>query len=351
MKHVHGGCPEHYLKRFGLSQKGIIDFSININPLGPPPLIERLWSRILKKIRLYPSIDGEGIRVFYKKRFHIPDEFILPGNGSTEIIYLLPRSLPIESILIAKPSYFDYERASILAGKEIINIYMDPTGEPDNIKEGIISRLNKADALWIGRPNNPTGHMLPKEMIQEISEDFPEKWIIVDEAFIQFVENWEDETLISPDMPKNILVIHSLTKFYGLPGIRIGALISRPENISLVSDKKEPWTINIIAEEIARNLYPCHEYEKETISTVSKERKRLYSYLSIIDGIRPFASTTNFILCRYEYDLNHLLKHLLRHGIFIRDCRNFDGLTGDFFRIGIRRPKENDLLISHLSSI
>ena len=351
MKHIHGGYPEYYFKKFDLPKKRIIDFSVNINPLGPPSSVKEIWNDLLYKINIYPSVDGGGVKVFYKKRFHLPDGFILPGNGATELIYLLARSLPMDSILIIKPSYFDYERACIFAGKKIISIYMDPGKELDDIKKRITCKLSKADALWIGRPNNPTGNILPKKIIQQISEDFPKKWIIVDEAFIQFIKNWEKETLISYDMPGNILVIHSLTKFYALPGIRIGALISMPENISLISHKKEPWTINIMAEEIAKNLYPCHEYEKETISMISKERERLYNFLSLMNEIKPTPSVANFILCRYEQNLDYLLKHLLSHGIFIRDCRNFDGLSGDFFRIGIKRPQENELLISSLSSI
>lgn len=352
MKHIHGGCPEYYFEKFGLSQKRVIDFSVNINPLGPPPSVKEMWNSLLTKIHLYPNIEGRGIKIFYKKRFNIPEEFILPGNGSTELIYLLPRVLPVESILIIKPTYFDYERASTLAKKKVISVYTHPSDEsPDNIKEKIIYNLSKADALWIGRPNNPTGSMLPKKTIYEISKEFPEKWIIVDEAFIQFVTNWEAETLISPDIPNNILLIHSLTKFYALPGIRIGALISRSEHISFISSKKQPWTTNIIAEEIARNLYPCHEYEKKTALIIAKEKEKLYQALSLSDKIEPVQGLANFILCKYKYDLDKMLRYLLSHGIYVRDCRNFDGLSGNFFRIGIRRPRENELLISHLSSI
>ena len=352
MKHIHGGCPGYYFERFGLKEKGVIDFSININPLGPPSNVKYIWDRLLGKIHLYPSIDGKGVKIFYKKRFQILDDTILSGNGSTELIYLIPRVFPWENVLIIKPSYFDYERACRLADKGIMSIYRDPEGsDSDSLTEKIINGLHKADALWIGRPNNPTGDIFPKNRILEISEEFPKKIIIVDEAFIQFVDKWENETLISPDMPENIIVIHSLTKFYALPGVRIGAIISSPKNISLISSKKEPWSINIIAEEIAKNLYPCHEYERETASLITKERERLYNFLTSLDEIEPIKSVTNFLLCRYRRNLDHLIKNLLDRGIFIRDCRNFDGLWGSFFRIGIKIPEENDRLISALSSI
>ena len=352
MKYIHGGSPEYYFRRFNLPEREVIDFSVNINPLGPPPIVKKIWNKLLDNIPLYPTVDGQGVRAFYKKRFSIPDEFILSGNGSTELIYLLPRALALNNVAILKPSYYDYERASIIAGSKVLSIYLDPYDiDMEKSKRKLMDSIKIADAIWIGRPNNPTGHMILKDIINEISEAFPKKWIIIDEAFIQFVKNWEDETFISADMPKNILVIHSLTKFYALTGIRIGALISRPENISLMSSKKEPWSINGIAEQIAKYLYPCDEYEKKTVLMISKEREKLYRVLSLIKDMDPLPSKANFILCRWERDLDELLRYLLKKGIYVRDCRNFDGLSGNFFRIGIKNPKENELLISCLLSI
>ncbi len=348
MKHIHGGSPEYYFKKFGIPERDVIDFSVNINPLGPPRIVKEIWNSIFHRICYYPEIEGKGVKEFYKRRFDIPEEFILPGNGSTEIIYLIAREIPAKRILILKPSYFDYERATILAGKEVRSLYLDPFGCKDIEKE-ISEALVKADAVWIGRPNNPIGNLIPKEVIRDISKRFPEKWIVLDEAFIQFLRDWEDETLISSDIPRNVLVIHSLTKFYSIPGIRIGALISRPENISFFSSKKEPWTVNVIAEEVARRLSSCIEYEKKSISLVERERIRLYEAFLRSDRIIPIPGVANFILCKYNGNLDQLLMDLLREGIYIRDCRNFDGLSGNFFRIGIRMPEENDRLISKLT--
>ncbi len=354
MKYLHGGCPEYYLKRFNLikEKNQVIDFSVNINPLGPPQSVIQMWPKLINKLPIYPTPDGEGIKEFYQKRFCLPKEFILPGNGSTEIIYLLARALPMRKVVILKPSYYDYERASILAGKEIITIYIDPLNMDINeLKKQIITNLRVSDALWIGRPNNPTGNILPKALIEEISYNFSKKWIIIDEAFIQFLENCENETFISCDIPDNILVIHSLTKFYALPGLRIGALIANPDVISLVKSKKEPWTVNNIAEEVAKSIYPCHEYERNTISIISEQRKKLYNGLKLVEGVNPIISDVNFLLFMYEKDLDQLIKRLLQMGIFVRDCRNFDGLFKNYFRIGLRTPKENEFLISSFLSL
>ncbi len=354
MKHIHGGDPSHYFVKFGLSEKEVLDFSVNINPLGPPQTVKEIWNELFSKVHLYPSIDGDGVKEFYRKKFGLPEEFVLPGNGSTELIYLIARTIPTKAVAIIKPSYFDYERACILAEKQIISIYIDPLIENTEYKllEKIKKAFLKADAIWIGRPNNPTGSVISKDLILFTAKNFSDKWIILDEAFIQFLDDWKEQTFISADIPENILVLHSLTKFYAIPGIRAGALISRPENIRLALSKKEPWTVNILAEEISKRLVSVsvEEYEAETRNLISKERKKLYNALLNIERITPVPSNTNFILCKYDGDLDSLLRYLLENRIYVRDCRNFDGLKGSFFRIGIRMPQENELLISKLIS-
>jgi len=349
MNHLHGGDPRYYFAKFGLPERKVLDFSVNINPLGPPLVIKKIWKELFSKIHIYPSVDGRGVKEFYEKKFGIPEEFILPGNGSTELIYLIARTIPSKAVAILKPSYFDYERACVLAGKKVISIYTDPLkGTESQLLKDIESCLYKADAIWIGRPNNPTGSVISKEVILSIAKEFSDKWIVLDEAFIQFLEKWKEQTFISAEIPKNVLVLHSLTKFYAIPGIRAGALISTPENVKFILSKKEPWTVNIIAEEVCKRLDSTDEYEAKTLAFISKERQRLYNALLKMDHITPVPSETNFILCKYDGDMDRLLKHLLKNGIYVRDCRNFDGLKKNFFRIGIRTPEENDLLLSKL---
>ncbi len=349
--YLHGGDPRYYFKKFGISERSVIDFSVNVNPFGPPDSVKKIWKDLFKKIHLYPTLTGEGVKKFYKKRLSIPENFILPGNGSTEIIYLLPKALDIEKIAILKPSYYDYERAFKIAGKKIVSVYINPfRSDQKNLREKILHAIYSSDAVFIGRPNNPVGYLVSKETIIEISKEFPKKWIIVDEAFIQFVKDWEKKTLMSEEIPGNVLVIHSLTKFYALAGIRIGALIAKEDVIRGVSEKKEPWTVNIIAESIAEVLSECYEYEKRTVDFVEREKERIVRKLdtAVID---PIKGEANFILCRYRGDIERLILELLKKGIYIRDCRNFDGLEGNFFRIAIRKKEENEKLISAITNI
>ena len=352
LKYQHGGSAGLDLARFNLPERPVLDFSINLNSLGIPRIVREKWTGLLETLHRYPSVDGSGIVRYYKEKFNIHTQNILAGNGSTEMIYLEPRALRLKRVLVITPSYHDYERASILAGAEVARLPITP-GNGFSLPgvDQLAVAARGCDALWLGRPNNPTGNLIPKEFILEFAGRFPEQLLIVDESFIQFVENWAEESLLTEHIRPNILVVHSLTKFYALPGLRMGGLVGAKNLVSRLRQIKEPWSINGIADKIAPLLLECADYEDITRSSVSKERCRIYRDLKALDGITPYPSCANFILSQWSRtgDLDDLMRHLLSNGVYLRDCRNFPGLDRNFFRIGLRAHYENDRLISLLS--
>ncbi len=352
-QYQHGGSPQYDLARLNLPAKNIIDFSVNLNYLGPPAIIRKKWLDILKKIESYPSVEGDGIAHYYQKKFGIPPQNILAGNGSTELIYLVPRVLRLKRVVVVAPSYHDYERASMLAGATVIRCPLIADTQfsfPD--MDRLTEALNHSDALWVGRPNNPTGTMVPKEPLLELASKFNNKWFIIDEAFIQFVDGWKDNSFLVDQPRSNILVIHSLTKFYALAGLRLGGIVGTEEVISRLREKKEPWTVNGVADYVAPLLLECADYEHETGYKHKAEHERIFRSLDKLEGFSPFPSYTNFILCQWDKtkNLDDLMAHLLSNGAYVRDCRNFPGLEKNFFRICLRSPNENNRLISILSS-
>lgn len=352
-KHLHGGVPRSDLARLGLSERPIVDFSVNLNFLGPPEIVKERWGELWEATENYPSVEGDGISTFYREKFGVSSENFLSGSGSTEMIYLVPRVLGFNRVLVITPSYHDYERASILAGAgvERFNLPIDEEFSYPEV-ETLADSLEGVDAIWIGRPNNPTGTLFPKEFLLELARGFEEKLFIIDEAFIQFVDGWEAESLLTEALKPNILVIHSLTKFYAIAGLRLGGVKGPEGIISRMRAAKEPWTVNGVADRIAPLLLECPDYEKKTRLITAKERERIFAGLKELSGVRAFPPSANFILCQWTLtkDLDDLIRHLLSNGIYIRDCRNFPGLEDNFFRVGLRSPEENDQLISLISS-
>jgi len=349
----HGGSPKIDQDRLNLADRPILDFSVNLNSLGVPAIIRHKWTEFLETIESYPSVEGDGVVYYYQKKFDIPSENILAGNGSTEMIYLVPRVLRFNSVVIVTPSYHDYERASMLAGAKVMRHPLSPENRfsfPGVRK--LIETLKNSEALWLGRPNNPTGTLFPKEFILELADIFPDKWFIIDESFIQFTELWEENSLLVGHPKSNILVIHSLTKFYSIAGLRLGGVVGSKETISRLKNSKEPWSVNGIADKIAPLLLECADYEHQTRYAVARERERIFKRLEELDGITPFLSSANFVLCQWTKtnNLDDIVYHLLSNGVYIRDCRNFPGLEKNFFRVALRAMKDNDRLISLLSS-
>lgn len=351
--HRHGGFRRADFTRLGVGERAVLDFSVNLNPLGPPSLIRDRWPHLISGIEDYPSVEGEGVSYYYQKKYGIEPDHFLAGNGSTEMIYLIPRALGIKKALVPVPSFHDYSRASRLAGASVL---YQPISQREHSFAvdigGMMDRMRDSDALWLGNPNNPTGNLHPKETILEICRRYPDKWVIVDEAFMPFVEKKNLFCVLDPDRPGNLLVLHSLTKFYALAGIRMGGVIASREVIRALRRFKEPWTVNGIAERIAPLLLECGEYEEKTLSLIRAERSRLFENIRRSGVVFPSIPSANFLLCQWRFteNLDDCLKELLALGIYVRDCRNFPGLEKNWFRLAVKTPEENDRLLSAFSS-
>lgn len=351
--YVHGGTPQRDMIRLGVPLRPVVDFSVNLNPLGPPPIIKEKWQELLETVEQYPSVEAEGVSHYYETVCNIPARNFLAGNGSTEMIYLVPRVLGFKRAGVITPSYHDYERASLLAGATVVRC---PLSSHDDFalptEEQLIALLKDVDALWIAHPNNPTGNIFPKRRILEFAHRFPQKWFLVDEAFVQFLADWDTNSLLTEDPRPNILVLHSLTKFYAIAGLRLGGIVGSESVISRLKKVKEPWTINGIADRVAPLLAACAEYENETRSAVRDECRRVFHGLQNLEGVNPYPPSANYILSQWVKtgNLDDLLRHLLSNGVYVRDCRNFPGLERNFFRIGLKTGADNDRLLSLVSS-
>jgi threonine-phosphate decarboxylase len=328
VEHVHGGDPERELKRLGLAPRRVLDFSVNVSPLGIPSEIKAIWNELFDEIDRYPSVDGKGVVRYYQERFDLDPSRVLAGNGSTEFIYLAPRALELRKVAVITPSFHDYTRSCLVAGADLTYVELrveEGFAPPDfSIME---EALSNSDALFVGNPNNPTSTVFPRQILLDLAASFPSKWILVDEAF-------------------------SLTKFFALPGLRLGAVVGHPDTISRLRPLKEPWSVNRVAEKVALKLIGCADYEKNLTQLIRRERPRVFGRIREISGFQAFEPTANFLLTRWTQtnDLDDFLSFMLRSGIHFRDCRNFPGLQDNFFRMAIRQPEENDRVLSLMRS-
>ncbi|MCE5263600.1 MAG: cobyric acid synthase [Deltaproteobacteria bacterium] len=348
----HGGNLRRIALASGRAMGEILDFSANINPLGPPESFRPLISARIAELVHYPDPDcTELVRAFSVRYGVSPDE-VLMGNGSTELLFLLPQICGKARALIPCPAYLDYARAAELAGCTVVSIPLREEAGFAADLEAIGLQLRGDEILLLGRPNNPTGQMIPAAGVRELAAGHPGTLFVVDEAFADFAP--EAEPLIAAGRPENIVILKSLTKFYAMPGLRLGAIVATPKRISRLRDRMPPWSVNTLAQAAGEACLRDSDYAAETCRFVGEWRAELAAALGALPGLFVYPGAANFLLVRTDrrdLDASEIGRRLLQEGIAIRDCANFAGLDRRFFRVAVRTAAENDRLCQALGQV
>lgn len=346
----HGANVDEMAKRYNIDVDKIIDFSSNINPYIINDL-GRYINEGLNECKKYPDINYEKLRSNISKYTGVKKEFIIPGNGATEIIYLLMKSIN-GPLAIMNPTFSEYERGAKLNDIKIKDLYFDSNFEVNlkNIKESI----NEFECLFVCNPNNPTGKVQQiEELLKLLKEE--DKLLIVDETFMEFVQEEDKYSLVKyvEEYP-NLIIIKAVTKFFGIPGIRLGyGLSSNKELMKSMYLYKEPWTINTFADILSNYIFEDKKYIKESKTYFIEEIKYMEKELSTIKGLKVYNTDTNFILLKLENEDANSLKQkvFVDSNILIRDASNFKGLDKSFIRIAIKSHEENEVIIKSLKEI
>jgi threonine-phosphate decarboxylase len=338
----HGGNIYEVKRRF---KKEVVDFSANINPLGLPSQIKKIIYKNFKSILHYPNPEANIIRKI-AQYWGIEEGNILLGNGSTELIYLIVSCFMPKTTLMLVPTFSEYERAArnIKSKIKFINLY-----EKEDFRLNP-SRLCNSDILFLSNPNNPTGNLIFTD--PRMVEKLPNKLVVVDEAFMDFLPDEKKYTLIWKTVQsKKIIVLRTFTKFFALPGLRIGYLVAHKDIVKILKKYQIPWNVNALALKAAECILIDKNYINKTKQFIKKERSLLFNAIARIKGLKPYPSMTNFLLIKIE-DKNltpsFLIKKLIQKRFLIRDCANFRGLNNKFVRIAVRSHKENLKLIRAL---
>lgn len=357
MKDIHGGNIRAMAQKYGFRPEEMIDFSASINPMG---LHENIMDAILRNLDFiihYPDPDYQELIDALAGSLRIDPENILAGNGSIEFIYLIPRTLRPRKVLIPVPTFSEYEKGAVLGGAAPEFIY----GKEDDffcISARQITRFVKdVDMVFLSNPNSPTGLVLGKDALFEIIESCDRQgvWVIIDEAFIEFLNDCDELTLIHEAVrKKRVVVLRSFTKSFSIPGLRLGYLIGHKETVRILKDAREPWRINSLACAAGCEAVRDFMYMKSVREIIEVERKFLFSELAKMICLKLFPSRANFILSALynaNMDAKTLSEKLAMRGILIRDLTNARGLDSRFFRFAVKRRHENERLIAALGDI
>jgi len=351
----HGGDIWQYPRSF---RNNMIDFSVNINPLGISERAKNIIIRNLDKINYYPDSESKYLKDLLGRFHGLPGYNFLIGNGSIELIHLIPRALKPKVVLIPVPTFSEYE---FVAKANNANCLFVKCSEKDNFKIDVSKLMRfipQADLVFLCNPNNPTGSVLTSREILSLIKVCKDSKVtlVIDEAFIDFIFQRDKVTVISEAVKnKYLLVLRSLTKFFALPGLRIGYLVGHKDIIREISRYMYPWNVNTLAQIVAAKVIADKRYIRETRGVILEERAYLYENLNNIRGVKVFPSDANFFLCKLEdaviKNAAKLSKKLIGEGILIRDCGNSRGLGNSFFRIAVKNRVENIKLISVLRAV
>jgi threonine-phosphate decarboxylase len=346
----HGGDVYQLARTLGLNLTDLLDFSANINPLGFPPGLYAAVQEAMAEIVHYPDLRCLKLREALAAYHRLSPEQILVGNGSTELIYLAVRGLRPARGLIVTPAFSEYERALQAAR---VPVAFFPTAAAHNFTLDEIPEPQAGDLVFLAHPASPSGALLAPELFLEAAArvEAAGAYLLLDEAFVDFVE--EASLKIHLGRFPGLMILRSFTKFFGIPGMRLGFLLGGPELLARLAEAQEPWSVSTMAQCMGRACLADQDYMRQTRSLINREREFLQGRLAALPGLTAFPSAVNYLLVQLTRPgarASHLQRQMLAHRIVIRDASNFRGLDERFFRIAVRSREENERLLGALEA-
>lgn len=355
----HGGNLEWAAERYGLQPGDFLDFSNNVNPLGPPLMALEAAREALLDVSRYPEPDAHSLKSELSEYLGISGELIMFGNGSTELIYHICRCIKPGRVSIVAPVFGEYEKAARAAGSEVFNMHLSPEDgfslDPDDLVEAAAG----SDMVFVCNPASPTGRLYDFKEIYPALRTCRERGrvMVVDESFMGFCPPSEKEraTLLSEVQGGGLVIISTLTKLFALAGLRgPGYLVAGAEQVREWEQAAVPWRVNLAAAAAGRAALADGEYIRRTIELVTAWREDLAAQLYRMALFDVYPSQANFLLLRLRddrFDSASLADALGWRGILVRNCSNFRGLDSTFLRVAVRKPTDNAKLIGAFAEI
>lgn len=373
MSNIHGGNIFQFAHEQRIEPYEVIDFSANINPLGPSQRGLAALEAQLRYISHYPDATNDDVLNTIADTYGMNKNQIVVGNGAAELLYAICRLPGYTGAFVPAPGFSEYKEALEASQIPVRDIYYRPR-EDDNGKpyfevpylalETFSAELKGQDGriiVFLGNPNNPDGTLLDKNHIRTLASMLKDanSLLVIDESFIDFVGNdtLQDNEYSMRSLVNefdNIIVVHSFTKFYAVPGLRIGAAFSNPHIIDQLNTFIPTWSINTLAQAYTQSALNDVEYVKRTKQVLHEEQHYMYNALDAIAGITVYPPSANFILFHIEQEgvtadsINEALK---KHNMIVRNCDSYMGLNSQWVRVAIKDHDNNVRLVDTLTDI
>jgi len=354
---THGGNLYAAIRQKGGSFAEILDFSANINPLGLGENVRQALHTSLESIIHYPDAQAHALKQAVSQHYDVQEDMITMGNGAVELMYILCHILKPKRVLVTAPTFSEYESAAKASGAEIEYLYLHPEKNFVIDIQEMITQLATVDIVFICNPNNPTGALLSHTQIAEVLRVAEQcnTYVVVDESFLDFLPNDQLNTCrrLMTVYP-NLVILHSLTKFYAIPGLRLGFSLAGAELTQLLHQGKDPWNVNTLAQSAGVAALQDHAYQSESKKFLEKVKIDLYESLRSIPELHPYLPSVNFILINIKktgLTSTELAQAMASHHILVRDCSNYPGLSAEYIRVAVKCPEQNSILVTTLKKV
>lgn len=357
MKAEHGGNIYAASRNFQHKEEWL-DYSANINPLGLASSVKVAMLQAMDSVIHYPDVDAYELKQAICRAYGISADFITVGNGAVELLYVLSHIIQPHNVLVMAPTFSEYERAACAAGAQVSYVVLRAHDDFQVNSHALIEKIEtiQPELVFLCNPNNPTGALMtPKEIAEVITVAAKIKsFVVVDESFLDFLP-WNDWTC-QPLLSKfpNLIIAHSLTKFYAIPGLRLGFVLASESITKKLHLSKDPWNVNSIAQAAGVAALGDEAYAAQSRAYIVQEKKLFYQSLAKISGFKPYEPAANYILVdilQSHWTASVLCKKMMERRILIRDCSNYEGLGDRYIRLAVKGHEQNQQVIFELQNI
>lgn len=357
---LHGGKIREAAAVQGVDPHEFLDYSANVNFLGPTPAVLAAARRAIDETAWYPVDPPCHLARAAAAFFDVDEESVLLGNGASELIFLVVASLRPRRVLVVGPTFTEYERAALAWGAEVDVLPLPAERDfhftaADLDDLGAAALVARADLLFYCDPNNPTGALLEREArayLLDLAEAAGTA-VFADESFLAFTAAWPAGSVLRDRRP-NVIVLHSLTKILAMPGLRLGALIVPPVFRVDLRRRLTPWNINCVAHAAGHAALAEVDMLESTPGAVAAAREEFVAGLAVLPGVeRVLPADANFVCLRLAAPRAREVVRRLReeHGVLLRDLTDFPGLDGRYLRSAVRAPEDNRLVLRALAAV
>lgn len=346
LNYVHGGDIQTYIDRHGFAP---LDLSANINPFGIPDAVRAAMHRAVDNCTQYPDPFCRAARQAIGAREGVNPDFLYCGNGAADVLDRLAAVLKPRKVLLTAPTFAEYEHT--LSGAEI-RVHNLRETDGFALTERILDEISPdLDAVYLCNPNNPTGRTAQPELLREIVRKCTENGVklVVDECFNDFLTDAERHT--RKDLLESnpgLIILRAYTKMYAVPGVRFGwCMTADAALIEKLYHAGQPWNVSVIAQACAVAAANEPDWATETAKRIAEERRFLSDGLAAC-GLTVFPGEANFLLFRSNDTGLH--KKLAEHGIMIRNCDNYRGLSAGYYRVAVKTREASERLLQIITN-